>query len=73
MSANEIRQVLLDSRTDITFEWEGREFRMYHDEAQATAETDAIHIYDRWEELLEAPVFWGKTLDAIEQDTVCRY
>lgn len=71
LTTKEIKNVLLDARTDVTFEWHGLEFYMYHDQGQSTANTDKCHIYDTWDQLLKAPIFWGKTLAQIADDTIC--
>ena len=73
MTTDMIREILFDSRTDITFEWHGHEFLMYYDEGHVTAYTDRCHIFGTWEEMLDAPVFWGKKLSEVAGEVICNY
>lgn len=59
-----IREVVYESYQDISFKMDGEEepIVMYADKGHTTVDSDVVHIFDTWEEMLKAPVFYGKTL-----------
>lgn len=59
-----IREIVFEGYNDFEFSMEGEEepIVMYADEGHTTVESDCVHIFDTWDEMLKAPVFYGKTL-----------
>lgn len=70
LTVEEIKDVLVSARTDIIMELGDLGIRMYCDEGMTVVETDRIHIYKTWNEMLKEPVFYGKTLEEVHNDLI---
>lgn len=70
LTTDELRDILLQARTDIVADYQDEELLFYHDTGNANITTDRFYHFDTWEEMLEQPIFFGKRLEEIVQQLV---
>lgn len=65
LTPEKVRDIVYEGYNDFVFEMEGAEevVVMYADAGHTTVESDKTHRFDTWDEMLAAPVFYGKTLE----------
>lgn len=65
LTPEQIHDIVYEGYNDFIFDMEGEEepIVMYADAGHTTVESDRVHIFDTWDEMLAAPVFYGKTLE----------
>lgn len=60
-----IYEIVYEGYNDFSFEMKGEKepIIMYADSGHSEVYSDRVYSFDTWDEMLAAPVFYGKTLE----------
>ena len=70
MTTDEMRNDADGTHAEIVYAYGDKEFVLYVDGDDVRVDTDAQYYFDSWDDMLAAPIYWGKTLEEIVSELV---